>query len=100
MTRVFLSRYQPGLKAGDGASINWRIGETVVIIGGRDEGRRMVITSEGRSHDEAPAGELVREGYFADDPHQTLFAKMERYLWFDNAASAEREAGMKSLELK
>ena len=98
--RVFKSRYTPGLSHGDGSWIGWDKGETGVICDGRDKGRRFVVTSEGMSHAAAPAGELIREGYFVDDPLQTPYAKMERQLWFAEDSEAERAAGMVALGLK
>jgi len=82
MARVFLSRHQSGLRPGDGAKINWDIGETVLVISGKDQRRRFVITSEYRMHPAAPPGEYVREGYFEDDPDRVSWAKLEKALWF------------------
>jgi hypothetical protein len=82
MVKIFISRYTPGLQPGDGAKISWEPGETVQVISGQDKGRRFVVTSEGRSHADAPPGEYVREGYFEDDPSRTSWAKLEKTLWF------------------
>jgi hypothetical protein len=82
MIRVFCSRFSDGLKPGDGAKIDWNIGETVSVINGEDKGRRFVITSEYRTHAGAPPGEFIREGYFEDDPRKTPWAKLEKVLWF------------------
>jgi hypothetical protein len=89
--RVFVSRYSDGLKPGDGGKISWEPGETVTVISGQDEGRKFVITSEGRSHAGAPPGEFVREGYFEDDPSRTPWAKMEKTLWFGSGEDISEE---------
>lgn len=79
---VYLSRHTPGLKPGDGAKIRWNKGETVRIISGGGEGRTFVITSDRMSHEQAPEGVFIREGYFTDDPSKTAWAKIEPSIWF------------------
>jgi hypothetical protein len=88
MTRVFASRYSAGLGPGDGDKIAWNIGETTEVISGQDQGRRFVITSEYRAHDDAPPGEYVREGYFEDDPSEIPWAKPEKALWLCRQSSS------------
>ena len=82
MPRVFASRYTGDLKPGDGAKISWQPGETVLVIAGQDAGRTFTVLTEGRLHPDAPPGQLVREGYFTDDPERTRWAKQESQLWF------------------
>jgi hypothetical protein len=86
MTRVFSSRFNTGLRPGDGDQVDWQPGEIVSVISGQDEGRLFVVTSEGRSHPDMPDGELIREGYFTDDPDKTAWAKPEKTLWFGGQA--------------
>lgn len=81
MVRVFLSRYTPGLQPGQGASIGWEKGERCRVISGPDEGRTFVVDSEGMSHAQCKPGDLVREGWFEDNPTRKV-AKAECVLWF------------------
>lgn len=80
MARVFYSRYQPGLKPGDGANIDWQVGERTEVISGPDKGRFFIVKSSWVRHPDVP-WEYVREGYFEDDPAKTLYAKPESALW-------------------
>lgn len=80
--RVFASRFSPGLHPGDGAKINWEIGEHTRVCSGPDKDRVFVVLSEGMAHNAVPAGTYVREGYFEDDPSQERVAKSESALWF------------------
>jgi len=80
--RVFVSRFNTGLRPGDGKLINWEIGERVQVISGQDEGRIFVVDSAGMSHNAVPAGQYVREGWFEDDPTKQRVAKAESVLWF------------------
>lgn len=79
--RVFNSRYTPGLHPGDGARINWEIGERTIVISGPDKDRYFIVQSEGMSHSALPAGQYVREGWFEDDPTHRRVAKAESVLW-------------------
>lgn len=83
--RVFLSRFTPGLKPGDGDKIDWEIGEVVQLVNCTKDtsynGKLFKVLSEGMSHDKCPLG-LVREGYFLDDRSQTREAVAEIRLWF------------------
>jgi hypothetical protein len=81
--RVYVSRYDHNLEPGRGGHINWRIGERCRVIGSSpDAGRVFVVTSESMTHDSAPPGSWVREGYFEDDPTRAIIAGPEDKLWF------------------
>lgn len=115
--RVFLSRFTPTLKPGDGQKISWEIGETCSIWKGLQEGKLFRVDSEGMGRNPewfrsaegkakftelckmtAPEEPLFREGYFNDAPHDRV-AFPEAYLWFSTKQLKKREAGIKELEL-
>lgn len=115
--RVFLSRFTPSLKPGDGHKIAWNIGEVCSVWKGQQKGRLFTVDSEGMGRNpkwfqdaegkkklaelEAityPDEPLFREGYFDDAPNERV-AFPEAYLWFSAERLQDREEGMKELEL-
>lgn len=115
--RVFLSRFTPGLKPGDGHKIGWEIGETCKVYKGLQEGKLFLVDSEGLGANPkwfqsaegkkkfaelkamtAPEEPLFREGYFEDDPHNRV-AFPEAYLWFSDKQLQKRNQGMSRLGL-
>ena len=98
MVDVWASRYQPGLKMGDGALINWEVGEVCVVVEGADLGRRFVVTSRRYADERVPAGEFVREGHFEDDP-DTTWCIREGRLWFTAESAAKVAEGQRELGL-
>jgi len=81
MVHVYLSRYTPGLKPGQGADIEWQVGERCRYVDRNDvvTDEIVVVASERMSHSAAPEGQYVREVIQEDGARVAL---SERSLWF------------------